>query len=279
MRNDANYYIIALNDSPRIIRLNNEMLQAGEEKLTSLSYIDLLTSKYDEITFRKYLYSKQIIKNVNAPIFIVLEYTYDKQRRLKFHDIIFKGQYANLVENLALTTERKRIIVPSDAGYLLGLFRNMYGKDQKFMEIANYIINEHDINALLSNKESKKRLYYPLLRDVVACFRQYASFDCVEDYISSVYKNFDYARDILEVLPKKIRNKKTVPQAISEEEAKSIKKSDNWDNIIIKEQIRSDSINEQAFRTMTLEDELRAGLINTKEYIDKRYERENKFSR
>ena len=58
-----NYQIVALNNSPRLINLDNNVLKEEDaNKLTEIAYIDHITARYSEEVFRHFLYKKGYIK-------------------------------------------------------------------------------------------------------------------------------------------------------------------------------------------------------------------------
>ncbi len=299
MINYYNYYLVALNleengIQPRIINLNNDILKENDEKeLTNLAYIDNLTSKYDETVFRKYLYEKEIIKNTFTPIFIVrLSITYKKdsdgnskkKTNIKYYCPIFKSKDASLINNVALTTIRQRSLAFSDASYLLKYFEDLFYKSEEYRSIVEYIINEHDIKHLLNYeyyvKDKKSNpIKYSLLREVVSTLYEFEKSQSFEKFMGDVYGREESALSIVKILPEVIKVKKSdlnPVRRLSDEEIENIKNQE-WDNKEAKEQFRGDTINERVLYTLTLEDRLRAGLIDGIEYSNTRENYETKF--
>lgn len=299
MINYYNYYLVALNleengIQPRIINLNNDILKENDEKeLTNLAYIDNLTSKYDEAVFRKYLYEKEIIKNTFTPIFIVrLSTTYKKdsdgnskkKTNIKYYCPIFKSKDASLINNVALTTIRQRSLAFSDASYLLKYFEDLFYKSEEYRSIVEYIINEHDIKHLLNYeyyvKDKKSNpIKYSLLREVVSTLYEFEKSQSFEKFMGDVYGREESALSIVKILPEVIKVKKSdlnPVRRLSDEEIENIKNQE-WDNKEAKEQFRGDTINERVLYTLTLEDRLRAGLIDGIEYSNTRENYETKF--
>ena len=299
MINYYNYYLVALNleengIQPRIINLNNDILKENDEKeLTNLAYIDNLTSKYDETVFRKYLYEKEIIKNTFTPIFIVrLSTTYKKdsdgnskkKTNIKYYCPIFKSKDASLINNVALTTIRQRSLAFSDASYLLKYFEDLFYKSEEYRSIVEYIINEHDIKHLLNYeyyvKDKKSNpIKYSLLREVVSTLYEFEKSQSFEKFMGDVYGREESALSIVKILPEVIKVKKSdlnPVRRLSDEEIENIKNQE-WDNKEAKEQFRGDTINERVLYTLTLEDRLRAGLIDGIEYSNTRENYETKF--
>ena len=299
MINYYNYYLVALNleengIQPRIINLNNDILKENDEKeLTNLAYIDNLTSKYDEAVFRKYLYEKEIIKNTFTPIFIVrLSTAYKKdsdgnskkKTNIKYYCPIFKSKDASLINNVALTTIRQRSLAFSDASYLLKYFEDLFYKSEEYRSIVEYIINEHDIKHLLNYeyyvKDKKSNpIKYSLLREVVSTLYEFEKSQSFEKFMGDVYGREESALNIVKILPEVIKVKKSdlnPVRRLSDEEIENIKNQE-WDNKEAKEQFRGDTINERVLYTLTLEDRLRAGLIDGIEYSNTRENYETKF--
>lgn len=299
MINYYNYYLVALNleengIQPRIINLNNDILKENDEKeLTNLAYIDNLTSKYDEAVFRKYLYEKEIIKNTFTPIFIVrLSTTYKKdsdgnskkKTNIKYYCPIFKSKDASLINNVALTTIRQRSLAFSDASYLLKYFEDLFYKSEEYRSIVEYIINEHDIKHLLNYeyyvKDKKSNpIKYSLLREVVSTLYEFEKSQSFEKFMGDVYGREESALNIIKILPEVIKVKKSdlnPVRRLSDEEIENIKNQE-WDNKEAKKQFRGDTINERVLYTLTLEDRLRAGLIDGIEYSNTRENYETKF--
>ena len=54
-------------------------------------------------------------------------------------------------------------------------------------------------------------------------------------------------------------------------------KNEPWDNKAAKDQYKGGPIDEKYHYTLTLEDQLRAGVINWNNYVDDKMKRENKF--
>ena len=310
MKNYYNYYLVALNfeekdnysheiiRQPRIINLNNDMLKEEDSKeLTNLAYIDNLTSKYEEGAMRRYLFDKGIIDNIYTPICLVrLSNGYNKdsfgnrksENKIKYFSPIFKSKNSDLINNIALSTIRQRTLLLSDASYLLQKFYDLYIYDSEYAKIADYIIDEHDIKHLLNYKnylkDSKSNpIKYELLREVVSSFYEYEKNKNYIKFVEDVYAREDFTKNILEILPEKINIKKTdlnPVQKLSKEDIEKIKNQD-WDNQFAQENLniknKDAKIDEKTLLTLTLEDKLRAGIIDYNEYIRKIEETEIKF--
>ena len=294
-----NYYLVALNiengkAQPRIINLNNEMLkEEDEKKLINLAYIDNLTSKYEEGSFRRYLFDKKIINNLYTPVFVVRRsrtYVMDKsghrkvKSSIKFYSPIFKSNDSSLINNLALTTLRQRSLDVSESSYLINKFETMFYNNEEYRDIVRYMINEHDIKHLLNYKyyiKDKKSnpIKYILLRDVVSTMYEYEKNKSFEKFMGDVYGREDYISEIISVLPEKVSVKKSDLNPISKESLDQIDeiKSGTWDNENAKKQFIEGTIKEKDLMTLTLEDRLRAGLIDSIEFSNTRERNETKF--
>lgn len=307
MKNYYNYYLVALNISepkypglenliptPRIINLNNDMLKVEDEKeLTNLAYIDNLTSKYEEGVLRRYLFDKGIIDNLYTPLSIVrlsksrVKDKFDNNKivdNIKYYSPIFKSKDSNLITNLAITTLRKRNLSVADSSYLLQKFNELYFNNLEIRKISHYIIDEHDLKHLLRYDEyikDKKSnpIKYDLLRQVVSILYEYEKNKTFDKFVEDVYGRHDFTRKILDILPEKIKIKKEdygIVSRLNKEDLEKIK-LENWDNEEAKEQFKSGRISEKTLLTLTLEDKLRAGVINWDEYIRNKEEKEIKF--
>ena len=294
-----NYYLVALNFEnkemkPRIINLNNNMLNEEDEKqLINLAYIDNLTSKYEEGVFRRYLFDKKIIDNLYTPVFVVRRarsFEMDKsghrkvKNSIKFYSPIFKSKDSSLINNLALTTLRQRTLDFSEASYLLNYFEALYYNNEEYRDIVRYIINEHDIKHLLNYKyyaKDKKSnpIKYNLLRDVVSSLYEFEKNKTFEKFMGDVYGRDNFIHEILSVLPEKVNVKKADLNPITNKTLDEIDKikEEKWDNMDAKKQFQSDTIKDRDFRTLTLEDRLRAGLIDSVEYSNRVERNETKF--
>ena len=272
MINYYNYYLVALNleengIQPRIINLNNDILKENDEK--------------------------EIIKNTFTPIFIVrLSTAYKKdsdgnskkKTNIKYYCPIFKSKDASLINNVALTTIRQRSLAFSDASYLLKYFEDLFYKSEEYRSIVEYIINEHDIKHLLNYeyyvKDKKSNpIKYSLLREVVSTLYEFEKSQSFEKFMGDVYGREESALNIVKILPEVIKVKKSdlnPVRRLSDEEIENIKNQE-WDNKEAKEQFRGDTINERVLYTLTLEDRLRAGLIDGIEYSNTRENYETKF--
>ena len=299
MRNYYNYYLVALNleedkMNPRIINLDNSKLQEDDEKeLTNIAYIDNLTSKYEEGVFRRYLYDKKILKDIYTPVFIVrFSNSYEKDNfgnrktktSIKFYCPIFKSKDSELVNNIALTTIRQRNISISECSYLLQYFEALYYNNEEYRDIVNYVINDHDIKHLLNYKvyikDTKSNpIKYTLLRDVVSTLYEFEKSKTFERFVNDVYGREDYIREIKSVLPEKINVKKGDFKPVVRDSYENIEriKHEEWDNIDAKEQFKNSSIKERTLLTLTLEDKLRAGLIDANDYSNTKEKYETKF--
>ena len=299
MRNYYNYYLVALNleengIKPRIINLDNSMLQEDDEKeLTNLAFIDNLTSKYEEGTFRKYLLDKGVLKNIYTPVFVVrLSNSFEKdvfgnrkaKTSIKFYCPIFKSKDSKLINNIALTTIRQRNLSISDSAYLLQYFEALYFNNKEYRDIVNYVINQHDIKHLLNYKHYIKDtksnpIKYSLLRDVVSTMYEFEKSKTFDRFIEDVYDRDDYVKDIIRILPEKTKITKNDLNPISRatREEVEIIKNEPWDDIEAKEQFENNSIKERTLLTLTLEDKLRAGIIDANEYILSKEKYETKF--
>ena len=299
MINYYNYYLVALNFedrkiNPRIINLDNSMLNEEDEKeLTNLAYIDNLTSKYEEGVFRRYLFDKGVIKNLYTPVFVVrYSNTYElddsgkrkAKKSVKFYCPIFKSKDSSLINNLALTTIRQRSLALSDCAYLLHYFEDLFYKNEEFRSIASYVINEHDLKHLLNYeyyiKDKKSNpIKYSLLREVVSIMYEFEKNKSFEGFMNDVYAREDYIKEVMAVLPDKINVKKSDLNPMSREIIDEVSEIRNtaWDNEAAKEQFDAGTINERDLRTLTLEDRLRAGLIDEIEYSNNKETYEAKF--
>lgn len=299
MTNYYNYYLVALNLEdgkivPRIINLDNTILKEEDEKeLTNLAYVDNLTAKYDEETFRRYLFDKGVLKDLNTPVFVVrhsrsseMDKTGHRKPKasVKFFCPIFKSNDSSLINNLALTTIRQRSLTVSDASYLLKYFEDLFYSSDEFRHIASYIINEHDLKHVLNYEyymKTKKTnpIKYSLLRDVVSTLYEFEKNKTYERFMLKVYAREDFIPEVLTILPKKITIRKAnlkpvVRQTI--EQAEELKHT-KLDNEAIKQQQETGTFKDRDVRTLTLEDQLRVGLIGPIEYINARETNEVRF--
>ena len=310
MKNYYNYYLVALNfeekddfnheivKCPRIINLNNDMLNEKDPKeLTNLAYIDNLTSKYEEGVMRRYLFDKGIIDNFNTPITIVrLSNGYREDNfgnrksvtKIKYFCPIFKSKNSDLINNIALSTIRQRTLLLSDAGYLLQKFNDLYTYDSEYAKIARFIIDQYDIKHLLNYKDYLKDnksnpIKYELLREVVSSMYEYEKSKNYLKFVEDVYGRVEFTRNIIKILPEKIEIKKSnlnPVQRLTKDDIERIK-NDKWDNSFAQENLDIKNKNakrdEKTLLTLTLEDKLRAGIIDDNEYIRKIEETEIKF--
>ena len=285
MKNYYNFYLVALNENPRIINIDKEQLNVEDDKvLTNIAYIDKLTTNYEEGVFRRYLYDKKIIDKIYTPIFIVRSYKLNGKIGIKFYSVLFKKGNTDLIDNLATNILRQRELSISDASYLLNKFERMYFNNEDFHDIADYIINEHDINHLLNYKQNytdkkKNPIKYVLLRDVVSVFYEYEKNKSFEKYLMDVYDRDKYKTKIIKILPESIKVRKTdidKVKYVTDEEIKRIK-NEKWDNVVAQEEFKNERISLKTVSLLTLEDRLRAGLITDNEYAMSREKFETKF--
>ena len=94
-----------------------------------------------------------------------------------------------------------------------------------------------------------------------------------------VYDRDDYAKDIVSILPEKIVVKKADLNPIVKQSLDELKemKYTEWDNKVAKEQFEKGTIDDKVFWTLTLEDKLRAGLIDPLEFSNIKEKYEIKF--
>ena len=297
MMNYYNYYLVALNHEnegvkPRIINIDASTLNGEDEReLSNLAHIDNVTSKYDEITFRKYLLSKGIISNLYTPIFItrlstshLTDENGDKKTKnnVKYFCPIFKSNESKLINNIALSTLRQRSLSLDDTSYLLNYFKEQYLHNEEYRSIVDFIINNHDIKHLLNYKiyikDTKSNpIKYSLLREVVSSLYEFEKNKSFEGFMHEVYGRDSFVREVIKVLPAKVGIKKSdfkpmVRESI--EEVNDLKYSD-WDDKAAEELYKKQNMINLS--TLTLEDRLRAGAIDAVDYLNTKEQLEHKF--
>ncbi len=180
-----NCYLIAFNKQLRKIELNQSMLNASNDELTNLKYIDSVTSKYDEETFRNYLLNRGIIENINTPICIVNQKLNSRQEKeMDIYRIINKGKYDNYL---------------SDSSTLLEQFQSLYYDNQDFKEIANYIITDDEIKRIFYFNGYSGRSYkldYNNIRNIVLSLNVFEKYKKLELYND---KDNDYTKYVNEI--------------------------------------------------------------------------------
>ena len=290
MKNN-NYYIVALNENnARIVNLNNEILQEkNTNKLINIAYIDLITSKYDEKTFREHLLKKKIIDDYYTPIFIVHKtYSHDtnhpySKTNIHYFNPIFKGKYSNYIDNIAITTLRNRLITVEDSGIFIILFSRLYYCNNELYDIANEIVGKETIDRVVAYKEKpekfkKSPINYIVIRNMLSSLLEYEKYSTYQNYMVNTYDKELYDDKIANILPKNKVIKKQEIRNYSKEELNNIKNS-KWDNELAKEEFSKPIINITILNTLTLEDRLRAGLIDELEYENTRKDKESKYRR
>ena len=298
-----NYYLVALNMDedvmkPRVINIDLDV--EDEKELTNIAFIDELTSRYSEKQFRNHLIKNNILSNPNTPVFIVRRSTSQSKVTdgngneknkitIKYYSPIFKSTYSEFIPNLAISTLRKRNLNLEDSLYLLRTFCSLYKSNRNFREIANFILNSHDIKHLLDYAKSStdkkiNPIKYELLRDVVSALCEYDQCKDFEEFYSKVYRRQEFTNKILGILPKNYpREKLDKPVRESLEYVQELKRG-KWDDPVAQAKINKDFKESNTFDIdhlhLTLEDRLRAGLISDySNYLDQKEKLELEYRR
>ena len=266
--NNSNYQIVALNNKPRLINLDNNILREDDaSKLREIAYIDHITARYSEEVFRHFLLKKGYISEIDTPIYLAKEHMYKGQKMLKYFDLAFKSKYNTLLNNVALTTIRNRNLTFSDVYGILELFEKKYFNDNEYKELIDLYVNEHTINQivrLLNGKDGKIPTYLDC-RNIISCMIQIDKEKSFENYMLNNYKRDDYKEEVLKIMPKIGYEKVVGVEELTLEEIEKLKKTP-WDNKEAHEIYQNGSLVHPKY--LNLEDKLRAGIITSVEYRD-----------
>ena len=184
-----NCYLIAFNKQLRQIELNQNMLKATDDELNNLKYIDSITSKYSEETFKNYLLKRGIIENIDTPICIVNQKeNYRQEKEINIYRIINKGYYDNYLTN---------------SSNLLEEFQTRYYSNNDFKEIANYIITEDEIKRIFYFNGYSGRSYkldYNNIRNIVLSLNIFKKYKKLEFYNDKDNNYIDHRDEIISLL-------------------------------------------------------------------------------
>ena len=263
-----NYQIVALNNSPRLINLDNNVLKEEDaNKLTEIAYIDHITARYSEEVFRHFLYKKGYIKEEDTPIYLAKSRFFKGSKMLKYYDLIFKSEYNTVLNNIALATIRNRNLTLMDVSAILELFEKRYFNDVEYAQLAKEFIDEHTVNQivrLLNGKEAKIPTYLEC-RNIISCMIQIDKEKTYENYILNNFKRDDYKEEVLKIMPQDGFVKVTKVEQLTLEEIEKLKRTP-WDNKEAEEVYKNGNIVHPKY--LNLEDKLRAGIISSIEYRD-----------
>lgn len=288
MKNN-NYYIIAFNkDKPSIINIDNTILKEKDtNKLINIAFIDLITSKYDEDTFRNHLLNKHFIDDYETPIFIArkttgesIEFPYTRHI-IHYFSLIFKSDYSKYIKNIALTTTRNRLINNSDAGVLIKDFEKLYYSDNELYDIANEILDKDTIEKIFyysynTEKYETSPINYLMIRNIVASLTEWDKYKTFEKYYMETYGREKYNSDVAALIPADIIVKVEPVRDYTQQELEQIK-NDVWDNLEAQKRIENGKYDPKETNTLTLEDRLRSGLSNEMDYESRRKRSELEF--
>lgn len=284
------YFLVALDEIPRIIHLDTEKLnEENSSKLYNIAYLDYLISRYDEKEIRDYLFKKGIIKYNHTPLFIVHPYTYRKKLIIKFMDPIFKSDDNIYLDNIALTTIRKRALSLSDVGYMLYVFEEKFYNDLKFQNFVHNMIDEHDLKYLLNYRERKRNgnykrnISYNVARTAVNCIYQYDKCKSKDAYLLNSYGQYNFYDDTLRIIEKELENLKIKDYELNEFDVRKTP----WDNKVAEKYLKeykfdrnTNSIDKHyidVINTLTLEDRYHAGFISYDDYLSEKQKGEKTF--
>ena len=275
--NNSYYYIVAFDNPVKFIHLDNNNLKEKDRKnLHKLSYIDYITSQFDENVFRNYLFKNNIISDINTTILIAKKRKYDNQEFIKYYKLLFKNNNSFLLNNIALSNIRKRQIALFDCGLLLQKFKDNYYRNPLFKDLIEYYLNSHDIEHILLYKDYVKKeknvdkyLKYPALRNVVLSLNEIKKYNNFSEFLISTGTPHSHDDEVIELLNSYKEEKDNI-EAINniskEQETEQELKNMPWDNKIAGEHIANSRFIIEEVQTLTLEDRVRAGLMPFTEY-------------
>ena len=301
------YYLIALDEIPKVIKIKANYLDGimndSFVECSKIEYIDYVMSKYNLLDIKKKLSNTGKISNINTKILVFHRHKFKGKNHLKSFEVITKDDLTDEFKSAIEHQFKDGSIKVKDVEKTIKTFFNKY-RNKDFKEMVDWIytdLNEHKLKEIhiiynqLFDKEKKdtvlnKNVDYKVIRKLFCLINLSNKFDKCSDYINylsdiNVYKK-KHIEKLLDITdPNNINGQMTFDEMNDKKEdgylsdyinLKNEILNSSWDDEYIKECVEKNIIPYNFNEIMTLEDKVRAGLIDIVDYIHLKEENKSK---
>ena len=186
-----NFYVIALNEHPTIIKLK---IDGNYLSSTSINNIDKIMSRFTKSETQKILFDKNKIDDINTELMIVRVKKYNGKLGIKYYPVIYKDNY-NIYEHINNLGE---VRIGDIKEYIVAFYNKLKKKEFKEMVEFQYsLIDEHLLNkicyivpGLFDDKKRVKTenqfMSYSEIRKIINMLNYDAEYSNFNEYLDGV---------------------------------------------------------------------------------------------